>query len=141
MARVWQLTPGPADQPDVFYAGVEPAALFRSDDGARTFSLMRGLWDHPHRPKWVPGGGGMCLHTILVHPTDPQRLLIAVSAAGVYRSDDGGETWSASNRGIVVPFMPDAPAPEFGQCVHKVARDADDPDRLVPPAPRRHLQQ
>ena len=67
----------------------------------------------------------MCLHTILVHPTDPQRLLIAVSAAGVYRSDDGGETWSASNRGIVVPFMPDAPAPEFGQCVHKVARDAD----------------
>ena len=130
LARVWQLTPGPADQPDVFYAGVEPAALFRSDDGARTFSLMRGLWDHPHRPKWVPGGGGMCLHTILVHPTDPQRLLIAVSAAGVYRSDDGGETWSASNRGIVVPFMPDAPAPEFGQCVHKVARDPDDPDRL-----------
>jgi hypothetical protein len=66
VARVWQLTPGPADQPDVFYAGVEPAALFRSDDGARTFSLMRGLWDPPHRPQCVPGGGGMCLHTILV---------------------------------------------------------------------------
>jgi len=130
LARIWQLTPGPVDQPDVFYAGVEPAALFRSDDGARTFSLVRGLWDHPHRPQWVPGGGGMCLHTILVHPTDPQRLLIAVSAAGVYRSHDGGETWSASNSGIVVPFMPDAPAPEFGQCVHKVARDAVDPDRL-----------
>jgi hypothetical protein len=130
VARIWQLTPGPVDQPDVFYAGVEPAALFRSDDGARTFSLVRGLWDHPHRPQWVPGGGGMCLHTILVHPTDPQRLLIAVSAAGVYRSHDGGETWSASNSGIVVPFMPDAPAPEFGQCVHKVARDAVDPDRL-----------
>jgi len=130
LARIWQLTPGPVDQPDVFYAGVEPAALFRSDDGSRTFSLVRGLWDHPHRPQWVPGGGGMCLHTILVHPTDRRRLLIAVSAAGVYRSHDGGETWSASNSGIVVPFMPDAPAPEFGQCVHKVARDAVDPDRL-----------
>ena len=67
----------------------------------------------------------MCLHTILVHPTDPRRLLIAVSAAGVYRSDDGGDTWSASNRGIVVPFMPDAPAPEFGQACTR--RDANDP--------------
>ncbi len=130
LARIWQLAPGPADEPDVLYAGVEPAALFRSEDGGRTFELVRGLWDHPHRPQWEPGGGGLCLHTVLVHPDDPARILIAISAAGVYRSDDGGETWEASNAGIAVPFLPDAPAPEFGQCVHKVARDAGNPERL-----------
>ncbi|MDY7101834.1 MAG: exo-alpha-sialidase [Actinomycetota bacterium] len=128
--RVWQITPGPASEPDVVYAGVEPAALFRSDDGGRSFSLVRGLWDHPHRTRWEPGGGGLCLHTILTHPDDPDRLLIAISAAGVYLSDDRGETWRASNTGIAVPFLPDAPAPEFGQCVHKVSRDAADPERL-----------
>jgi hypothetical protein len=130
LQRIWQLAPGPADQPEVVYAGVEPAALFRSDDGGVTFSLVRGLWDHPHRPQWQPGGGGLCLHTVLVHPDDPERLLIAISAAGVYRSDDGGATWSAANTGIVVPFLPDEPSPEFGQCVHKVARDAGDRERL-----------
>ena len=130
LARIWQLAPGPADQPDVLYAGVEPAALFRSDDGGSTFSLVQGLWDHPHRPRWEPGGGGLCLHTVLLHPSDPERLLIAISAAGVYRSDDGGTTWQASNRGIVAGFLPDDPEPEFGQCVHKVARDAGDPERL-----------
>ena len=130
LARIWQLTPAGADQPDVIYAGVEPAALFRSDDRGRSFSLVRGLWDHPHRPQWQPGGGGLCLHTVLVHPSEPNRLLIAISAAGVYLSDDGGETWRASNAGIVAGFLPGAPVPEFGQCVHKVARDAIDPERL-----------
>ena len=130
LARIWQLTPGPADEPDVLYAGVEPAALFRSDDGGRSFALVQGLWDHPHRPQWQPGGGGLCLHTVLVHPADPDRLLIAISAAGVYLSDDGGRSWRAGNTGITVPFMPDEPEPEFGQCVHKVARDAADPERL-----------
>ena len=130
VARIWQLAPGPADQPDVIYAGVEPAALFRSDDGGRSFALVRGLWDHPHRTEWQPGGGGLCLHTVLVHPTDPDRLLIAISAAGVYRSEDGGTTWAASNRGIVAGFLPVDDVPEFGQCVHKVARDAADPERL-----------
>jgi hypothetical protein len=130
LARIWQLACGPADQPDVLYAGVEPAALFRSDDGGGSFSLVRGLWDHPHRPQWEPGGGGLCLHTVLVHPDDADRLLIAISAAGVYRSDDGGATWRASNHGILVGFVPDGEALEFGQCVHKVARDAADPERL-----------
>jgi photosystem II stability/assembly factor-like uncharacterized protein len=130
LARIWQLTPGPVDQPDVLYAGVEPAALFRSDDGGRSFDLVRGLWDHPHRSEWPPGGGGLCMHTVLVHPTDPARLLVAVSAGGVYRSDDAGETWQASNAGIVAGYLPGAPTPEFGQCVHKVARDAGDPERL-----------
>ena len=130
LVRIWQLVPGPADEPDTLYAGVEPAALFRSEDGGQTFTLMRGLWDHPHRSQWQPGGGGLCLHTVLLHPRQPDQLLVAVSAAGVYRSDDGGETWRAANTGIVVPFLPDAPAPEFGQCVHKVSRDAGDPERL-----------
>jgi photosystem II stability/assembly factor-like uncharacterized protein len=128
--RIWQIAPGPADEPEVVYAGVEPAALFRSTDGGQSFSLVRGLWDHPHRTQWQPGGGGLCLHTVLVHPEDPDRLLIAISAAGVYRSDDGGESWRASNAGIRVPFLPDNPEPEFGQCVHKVSRDAADPERL-----------
>ena len=130
LARVWQLTPGPAEQPEVVYAGVEPAALFRSDDGGSSFTLVDGLWDHPHRPEWQPGGGGLCLHTVLVHPTDPDRLLVAISAAGVYLTDDGGKSWRASNSGIAVGFVPDAPVLEFGQCVHKVARDAADPERL-----------
>ncbi|MDQ3147985.1 MAG: glycoside hydrolase [Actinomycetota bacterium] len=130
LERVWQLTPAGPDQPGVVYAGVEPAALFRSDDGGRRFSLVRSLWDHPHRPEWSPGGGGLCLHTVLLHPSDPARLLVAVSAAGVYRSDDGGDTWRAANAGIVAGFLPGAPTPEFGQCVHKVTRDAEDPERL-----------
>jgi photosystem II stability/assembly factor-like uncharacterized protein len=130
LARIWQLTPGPADEPDVVYAGVEPAALFRSEDGGQSFSLVQGLWDHPHRAQWQPGGGGLCLHTVMIHPDDPRRLLIAISAAGVYLSDDGGESWRASNKGIVVPFEPGSPELEFGQCVHKVARDAGDPERM-----------
>ena len=130
LARIWQLAPGPADEPDVVYAGVEPAALFRSEDGGSHFSLVEGLWNHPHRPEWQPGGGGLCLHTVLLHPDDPDRLLVAISAAGVYLTDDGGKTWRAGNRGIVAGFFPDNPEPEFGQCVHKVARDAGDPERL-----------
>jgi hypothetical protein len=130
LARIWQLAPGGDDEPDVVYAGVEPAALFRSDDGGGSFRLVRGLWDHPHRSQWHPGGGGLCLHTVLVHPDDPARLLVAISAGGVYLSDDAGGTWRASNAGIVATFLPGAPIPEFGQCVHKVARDAGDPERL-----------
>ena len=112
------------------YAGVEPAALFRSDDGGRTFALVRGLWDHPHRPQWEPGGGGLCLHTVLVHPDDPERLLIAISAAGVYRSDDGGDDVAGQQPRHRRRFLPEGPDLEFGQCVHKVARDAGDPERL-----------
>jgi photosystem II stability/assembly factor-like uncharacterized protein len=130
LARIWQLTPGPGDEPDVLYAGVEPAALFRSNDGGRSFSLVEGLWDHPHRPQWQPGGGGLCLHTVLVHPDDRERLLIAISAAGVYLSDDGGSSWRASNHGIIPGFLPEGEEIEFGQCVHKVARDAAQPERL-----------
>jgi photosystem II stability/assembly factor-like uncharacterized protein len=126
LARVWQLQPGPVDEPGTVWAGAEPASLFRSDDGGLSFELVRALWDHPHRPSWEPGAGGMCLHTIIPHG---DRLVTAISAAGVYRSLDGGRTWNASNTGIEARFFPDR-YPEFGQCVHKIAADAEDPDRL-----------
>jgi hypothetical protein len=129
LERVWQLAPGPASQPDRVYAGVEPSALFVSDDGGRTYDLVRGLWDHPHREHWAPGGGGQAIHTVLPHPTDTAAVLVAMSTGGVYQSGDQGATWAPTNTGIGAPFLPDS-FPEFGQCVHKVARDAADPDRL-----------
>lgn len=131
IAQIWQIVPAGQDQPDVIYAGVEPAALFRSDDGGESFELMRGLWDHPHREQWQPGGGGLGLHTILLDPRDPKRLMVAISTGGVYLSDDAGQTWRASNTGIRAQFNPDdLRYPEFGQCVHKVARDSANPDRF-----------
>jgi len=130
LKRVWQIQPGRIEEPGVLYCGVEPAALFASTDGGRRFRLVRGLWDHPHRPRWSPGGGGLCLHTILPHPGDPQRLLVAISAAGVYRTDDGGGSWRTAHRGVRAQFLPNK-HPEFGQCVHKVVRDPTRPDRLL----------
>ncbi len=129
--RVWQIQPAGAQQPGVVYAGVEPHALFKSEDGGESFALVEGLWQHPHRPSWQPGGGGACLHTVLPHPTDPADILVAMSAAGVYRTRDGGASWDPANRGIQAAFLPeDQRFPEFGQCVHKVAFHRDRPDRL-----------
>ena len=129
--RVWQIQPGPANQPGVVWAGTEPAALFRSADGGESFTLVRSLWDHPHRPQWMPGFGGQALHTVIPHPHNPQRLLIAISAGGAYATDDGGETWSASNSGVEAEFMPPGQRyPEFGQCVHKIDRSPLDPEQL-----------
>jgi hypothetical protein len=129
LERVWQITPGPASQPDRVYAGSQPSSLFVSDDGGQTYRFVDGLWDHPHRPEWGAGFGGQAVHTVLPHPTDPAALLVAMSTGGVYRSFDGGTSWSPGNSGISARFNPD-PYPEFGQCVHKVARDAGNPDRL-----------
>ncbi len=128
LANVWQIAL-PANQPDVVYAGTEPAALFRSADGGASFELVRGLWDHPHREKWEPGGGGLGLHTILPHPADPDRVLVAISTGGVYQTEDGGKSWTPTNRGIRADFLP-AEESEWGQCVHKVSRSGADPDRL-----------
>src|SRR5215211_958195 len=97
LARVWQLQPAGDDRPGTVWAGVEPAALFRSDDGGETFELVQGLWDHPHRPRWEPGGGGLCLHTVLPDPADPDRMWIAISTGGVYRTEDDGRSWQARN--------------------------------------------
>ncbi|HVR70971.1 MAG TPA: exo-alpha-sialidase [Vicinamibacteria bacterium] len=129
LARIWQVTPGRADEPDTLYCGVEPAALFESKDAGRTWSLVRGLYDHPHRAKWQPGGGGLCLHTVLPDPTRRGRLHVAISTGGVYRTDDGGATWRTAHKGVRAQFQPD-PHPEFGQCVHKVVRHPARPDRL-----------
>lgn len=127
---IWQLRYSSAE-PGVIYAGVEPHAVFRSTDDGRSFTLMRGLWEHPHRPKWAPGAGGKCLHTVLPHPTDPSTVTVGISAGGVYQTTDGGRTWSPRNTGLHRPYAPsDDEYPEFGQCVHKIDVHPDRPDRL-----------
>ena len=127
--NIWQVCLGPEDEPDTMYCGVEPAALFVSRDAGESWELTRGLFDHPHRPRWVPGNGGLCLHTIVLDPADKQRMYIAISAAGVYRTDDGGANWQARNRGICVRHEPER-NPEFGQCVHKMVLHPARPERL-----------
>ncbi|HZS13607.1 MAG TPA: exo-alpha-sialidase [Candidatus Dormibacteraeota bacterium] len=131
LARVWQLHVPPESQPDVVYAGVEPHALFRSDDGGLSFSLVQGYWDIPDRTQWMPGGGGACLHTVLTRAEDPRWLMAVMSTGGAYRSEDGGATWVRANRGIQQAYAPeDQRFPEFNQCVHKVAFHPSRPDRL-----------
>ncbi len=131
LKQIWQIEEGHADEQDTLFCGVEPAALFRSDDAGESWSLVNGLFDHPHRPQWQPGGGGLCLHTILPDPSNKQRMHIAISTGGVYRTDDGGETWNARNVGVRAQFLPpDQQYPEFGQCVHKIVSHPSNPSRL-----------
>ncbi len=120
---VWNVTPAHGS----LYAGVEPAGLFRSDDGGATWTHVSGLRDHPSRPGWQPGAGGLICHTIVPHPTDPARMWIAISAVGTFATEDGGATWEARNRGVVACFQPD-PHPETGQCVHKLVMAGGEPD-------------
>ena len=129
LAQVWQILPGRADEPDVVYCGVEPAALFRSDDAGESWAPVDGLLHHEHRPRWMPGGGGLCLHTIVLDPKNRDRMAIAISTAGFYRTDDGGATWRPRNGGVRAVFLPDK-YPEFGQCVHKVTHHPSRPERL-----------
>src|SRR5262249_36862389 len=105
LKQVWQITPGRADEPDRLYAGVEPAALFASTDAGATWAPVPGLLTHPHRERWTPGGGGLCLHTIVPDPTRSERMWIAISTGGVYRTDDGGRTWVPRNKGIRAEFL------------------------------------
>ncbi|HEX2693087.1 MAG TPA: exo-alpha-sialidase [Gemmatimonadaceae bacterium] len=131
LAQIWQIAAGRASEPNVLYCGVEPAALFESRDGGETWQPNKGLLNHEHQPKWQPGGGGLCLHTIVLDPTNTRRMLIAMSTGGVYRTDDGGKTWRARNAGVRAQFMPpEQRYPEFGQCVHKVVQHPDRPGRL-----------
>jgi hypothetical protein len=127
-ARVWHLEPSLTD-PDMLFAGAEDASLFKSTDGAATWSELAGLRTHDSGPNWQPGAGGMCVHTILVDPTNTDRLHVAISAAGVFRSDDGGETWRPANRGLRSEGIPDDDA-EVGHCVHRIARHPARPDVL-----------
>jgi photosystem II stability/assembly factor-like uncharacterized protein len=127
LKQIWQIRPGPASNPDVMYCGVEPSALFESRDAGKTWTVNAGLLGHEHRVKWTPGGGGLCLHTIV--PLSDSRIGVAMSTGGFYRSDDGGKSWRARNVGVRAEFLPDK-YPEFGQCVHKVVSHPARPERL-----------
>jgi photosystem II stability/assembly factor-like uncharacterized protein len=126
--RVWHLEPSLTD-PDTVYAGVEDAALFRSSDGGASWKELSGLRGHGTGPAWQPGAGGLCLHTIILDPSDPDRIFIAISAAGAFRTDDGGKTWKPINRGLRSNFMPDQDA-EVGHCVHHIAMNPTRPGVL-----------
>jgi photosystem II stability/assembly factor-like uncharacterized protein len=126
--RVWHLEPSLTD-PDTVYAGVEDAGLFRSTDAGQSWHELPGLRGHGTGPQWQPGAGGLCLHTILLDPRNDQRIVIAISAAGAFRTDDGGLTWKAINKGLVSKFLPD-PAAEVGHCVHHIAAHHSRPDVL-----------
>ena len=126
--RVWHLEPSLTD-PDTVYAGVEDAALFRSTDGGESWKELPGLRGHGTGPKWQPGAGGMCLHTIILDPSDPNRIFIAISAAGAFRTDDAGKTWKPINRGLYSQYIPE-PRAEVGHCVHHVAMNPSRPKVL-----------
>ena len=126
--RVWHLEPSLTD-PDKVYAGIEDAALFHSADGGKSWQELPGLRGHGSGPRWQPGAGGMCLHTILLDPMDPRRIFIAISAAGAFRSDDAGVTWKAINQGLRSEYIPD-PTAEVGHCVHRIAQHKSRPNTL-----------
>jgi photosystem II stability/assembly factor-like uncharacterized protein len=126
--RVWHLEPSLED-PDTVYAGVEDAALFRTNDGGRTWQELAGLRGHGTGPQWQPGAGGMCLHTIVLDPENGGRIFVAISAAGAFRTDDGGATWKPINRGLHSQYIPD-PTAEVGHCVHRIAMHPTRPEVL-----------
>jgi photosystem II stability/assembly factor-like uncharacterized protein len=129
MIKVWNIKPGRVTEPNVLYAGAQPASLFVSRDRGETWELNESLYDHPQRGQWNPGAGGLTLHPMLLDPMKPQRMYIAVSAAGCYRTDDGGQTLTPHNKNVRADFMPNK-FPEFGQCVHKMVMHPSMPNLL-----------
>ena len=127
-ARVWHLEPS-LDDPDTCYAGVEDAALFKTTNGGVTWQELAGLRGHESGPSWAPGAGGMCLHTIVLDPTNRDRIYCAISAAGTFRSDDGGDSWKPINQGLHSEYIPD-PTAEVGHCVHRIAIHPGNPNTL-----------
>jgi photosystem II stability/assembly factor-like uncharacterized protein len=129
VGKVWHIQPANEDEPDVMYCGTDPAALFTSMDGGDTWSLNQGLFKHKTRPKWQAGFGGLCLHSILVDPRDPDTLIIAISSVGVVKSTDGGRTWAFRNKNVLADFLPPGHQfPEYGQCTHHLVRTPSRPD-------------
>ena len=126
--RVWHIEPSLTD-PDTAYAGVEDAAIFKTTDGGGTWNELKGLREHGTGSAWQPGAGGLCLHTIIIDPTNPDRIVIAISAAGAFRTDDGGVTWKPINKGLHSKYIPD-PAAEVGHCVHHIAAHPSKPATL-----------
>ena len=129
LERIWVIVAG--EDETTLYAGGDPGVLFESRDGGASWELDRTLWEHPTRPTWQPGGGGLCLHSIVPWPGDPNRLALALSAVGVWLTDDGGRTWRHGNNGIVPRYLPDdAPAETINLCVHNMQRAPKRPERL-----------
>jgi hypothetical protein len=129
LERVWVIVTGEAD--GTLYAGGDPGVLLESRDGGATFSLNRGLWEHPTRTKWQPGAGGLCLHSVVTWPGEPDRLAVGISAGGVWLTDDAGATWRSGNDGIVARYLPDdLPTDTIALCVHRLQRAAMRPERM-----------
>ena len=126
---VWHIEPGRPEEPHTLYLGAAPGVLFRSDDGGNSWEVNRGILDHPTRERWFPGAGGMCCHSIQLDPREPRRMYIGITAAGVFRSEDGGESWLPINNDVEAEFLGD-PHAEVGQCPHKVLLHPARPDRL-----------
>ncbi|HSG43145.1 MAG TPA: hypothetical protein VLA72_08310 [Anaerolineales bacterium] len=127
--KVWNIKPGREEEPNVLYVGAQPASLFFSKDRGETWEINEGFFDHPQRGKFFPGNGGLCLHTIILDPSDLNRMYIAVSTGGCYRTDDGGQTWNPYNKNVRADFHPEK-FPEFGQCVHKMTMHPSNPNVL-----------
>ena len=130
LEKTWHIEPGHPSQPETLWLGGAPGVLFRSDDRGESWHVVRGVLEHPTREQWNPGAGGMCCHSISLDPDDPDRLFIAISAAGGFRSDDGGATWTPVNKNVAAEFFPDNPYPEVGQCVHKLLVHPQQPERV-----------
>ena len=129
VARLWHIRPGGEDDPGVVYAGVEPACLFRSEDNGDSWEVNEAMMNHRTRKKWQPGGGGLCLHTIIPNQQRPKRIHVAISAVGTMRTENGGESWEFQNKNVLADFNPEGGKyPVFGQCVHKLAVNPSNPD-------------
>jgi photosystem II stability/assembly factor-like uncharacterized protein len=127
--RIWHVQPANTSRPEVLWAGVDPGSLFKSNDGGKTWDSVDGLNDHPTRDDWQPGAGGLMVHTIIQDPTNDERMFVAISAAGVFSTEDGGNTWQPKNKGVLADFLPE-PYPEVGQCCHHLVMSPSDPDVL-----------
>lgn len=129
LVNLWTIEPGRASEPDTLYVGVDPASLWTSADRGATWELNQGLEQHPTRPQWNPGNGGLCLHTIIADPSDQQRMWVGISAVGCMRSDDGGRTWQHLNKNVRNDYTPER-YPVFGQCIHRLVQHPSQPNTL-----------